>query len=40
MMTEAIKMQAAFSGPQGNPSSDYSVYLLNPVALSDEYDVN
>lgn len=38
--SEAIKMQAAVDGPQGNPGSDCSVYLLHSVALLDEYDAD
>lgn len=33
-------MQAAVDGPQGNPGSDCSVYLLHSAALLDEYDAD
>lgn len=38
--SEAIKMQEAVDGPQGNPGSDCSVYLLQSAALLDEYDAD
>lgn len=40
MTGEAIKMQAADNGPQGNPGSDCSAYLLCSAALLDEYDAD